>query len=53
MDEETAKELLNETKDAIAEKIIASTDPEAIHRMFETVKWIDEGTANWLQNETS
>jgi hypothetical protein len=52
MDKKTAKELLNETKDAIAEGMRVSGDPEAIGRLLYSVIWMDEETAKELLNET-
>ncbi len=53
IDEETAKRLLNETKDTIAETMRASRDPLAIGGLLDRVRWIDEETAEWLEKETS
>ena len=51
IDNEVAIELLNKTKDTYSEKIM--TDPTAIERRFESVRYIDEETAEWLEKETS
>ena len=52
IEEETARVLLNETKDIYADKIKASTDPAAIAGLLDTVRWIEEEKARELLNET-
>jgi len=52
IDGETARGLLHETKDTIAEKIRPSTNPGAIGGPLRGVRLIDEGTAKWLEKET-
>jgi hypothetical protein len=52
IDEEIAKELLNETKDTYLEKMRDSEDPWAIGGLLSSVSGIDEETAKELLNET-
>jgi 3-deoxy-D-arabino-heptulosonate 7-phosphate (DAHP) synthase len=52
IDEETAKELLNKTKDADAEKIRVSTGIREIGKLLDSVREIDEETARELIDKT-
>jgi hypothetical protein len=52
IEEETARELLNQTKDTYAEKIRDSTDPVEIRRLLRIVRETDKNIARELLNQT-
>ena len=53
IDREAAKGLLDITAYTILGKIRASSYPDAVRTLLDTVRRVDEGAAEWLEKETS